>query len=158
MASKKTPEQKQAAEEQQLQQPEVKSEPAKETSSAKDARIAELEARLAAAERQAAGYRAGNDAQLVQQAIKEAIAEGKNLWDVKISVRVPERRDTTEKSYWIMVNGKSVQLPADNKYQEMRLPFAEALMNQLHADKYAQQFADNEIQVYDPFTNPHPEK
>ena len=157
MASKKPTEEKPVITDQQPQTDE-KSAAAAKAQEAKDARIAELEARLAAAERQAAGYRAGNDAQIVQQAIKEALAEGKDLWDVKVSVRVPERRDTTEKSYWIMVNGRSVQIPANNQYQEMRLPFAEALMNQLKADKYAQQFADNEIQVYDPFTNPHPEK
>ncbi len=157
MASKKPLEEKPVINDQEPQTDE-KSAVAAKTQESKDARIAELEARLAAAERQAAGYRAGNDAKIVQQAIREAIAEGKDLWDVKVSVRVPERRDTSEKSYWIMVNGRSVQIPANNQYQEMRLPFAEALMNQLKADKYAQNFADNEIQVYDPFTNPHPEK
>jgi hypothetical protein len=155
----KTPEQKPEENEQEQQQTDVKSVPkTKETSSTKDERIAELEARLAAAEQRAAGYRAGNDAEIVQQAIRDALAEGKDPWDVMVSVRVPERRDTTEKSYWFMINGKSVQLPADNKYQEMRLPFAETLMNTLKADKYAQNFADKGIQVYDPFTNPHPEK
>jgi len=158
MASKRPPEQKPEAEELE-QQTDMKSVPAEqEASSTKDARIAELEARLAAAEQRAAGYRSGNDAEIVQQAIKEALAAGKDPWDVMISVRVPERRDTTEKSYWFMINGKSVQLPADNKYQEMRLPFAETLMNTLKADKYAQNFADNGIQVYDPYKNPHPEK
>ena len=121
-------------------------------------RIAKLEAQLAAERAKSAGYRSGNDAQLVEKAIQEAIAEGKDPWDVMISVRVPERRDTNEKSYWFMVNGRSVALPANNQYQEMRLPFAETLMNTLKADKFAQNFADNSIQVYDPITNPHPEK
>ena len=124
----------------------------------RDARIAELEARLKAAEQKAEGYRAGNDYQVVQHAIQEALDAGLDPWTVKVSVRVPERRDTTEKSYWIMVNGRSVQIPADNKYQEMALPFAEQLINQLQADRYAQHFAENDIQVYDPITNPHPNK
>lgn len=157
MASKKTTEENPVITDREPQTDE-KSAVAAKAQESKDARIAELEARLAAAERQAAGYRAGNDAALVQQAIRETLAAGKDPWDVKISVRVPERRDTTEKSYWFMVNGRSVQLPADNKYQEMRLPFAETLMNTLQAERIAQQFAENEIQVYDPFTNPHPEK
>ena len=77
---------------------------------------------------------------------------------IHLCVRVPERRDTTEKSYWLCVNGRSVQLPANNQYQEMKLPFAEALMNALKADRFAQQFADTQIQVYDPITNPHKEQ
>lgn len=121
-------------------------------------RIAKLEAQLAAERAKSAGYRSGNDAQVVEKAIQDAIAEGKDLWEVKVSVRVPERRDTNEKSYWIMVNGRSVQIPANNQYQELRLPFAEALMNTLKADRFAQNFAENDIQVYDPHTNPHPEK
>ena len=127
-------------------------------------RIAKLEAQLAAERAKSAGYRRGNDAEVVEKAIQDATAanllgaEGKDLWEVRVSVRVPERRDTNEKSYWIMVNGRSVQLPADNKCQEMRLPFAEALMNTLKADRFAQNFAENAIQVYDPRTNPHPEK
>ena len=121
----------------------------------KDAEIERLKAELAKAQKQSAGYRAGNDAQIVQQAIKEALAEGRDPWTVTVSVRVPDRRDTTEKSYWIMVNGRSAQIPANNKYQEMKLPFAEALMNALQADRFAQHFAENEIQVYDPITNPN---
>ena len=121
-------------------------------------RIAKLEAQLAAERAKSAGYRSGNDAQVVEKAIQDAIAEGKDLWEVMVSVRVPERRDTNEKSYWIMVNGRSVQIPANNQYQELRLPFAEALMNTLKADRFAQNFAENDIQVYDPHTNPHPEK
>ena len=129
-------------------------EPAEEA--AKDAEIARLKAELAAAQRQSASYRRGNDADVVQQAIQACLEEGTDPWDIRISVRVPERRDTTEKSYWICVNGRSVQLPANNQYQEMRLPFAEALMNTLQADRHAQRFADEQIQVYDPISNPHP--
>lgn len=124
----------------------------------KDAEIARLKAELEAAKRQSAGYRAGKDAEVVEQAIQDCIAAGKDPWKETVSVRVPERRDTTEKSYWLCVNGRSVQLPANNQYQDMKLPFAEALMKTLQADRHAQRFADEEIQVYDPITNPHPEK
>ena len=124
----------------------------------KDQEIARLKAELAAAQKQSAGYRAGKDAQIVEQAILDCIEAGKDPWAETISVRVPERRDTTEKSYWICVNGRSVQIPANNQYQEMKLPFAEALMKTLQADRHAQRFADETVQVYDPITNPHPEK
>lgn len=149
----------QAAEEQELNPVEAEPEAAKLTEQEEmQKKIAELEAKLAAERARSAGYRAGNDAEVVEKAIQDAIAEGKDPWEVTVSVRVPERRDTNEKSYWFMVNGRSVALPANNQYQEMRLPFAETLMNTLKADKFAQNFADNSIQVYDPITNPHPEK
>ena len=151
MATKKNAETK-APEELELEQADVKSAaPAAD----KDAEIAKLKAQLAALQQQNEGYRAGRDADVVAKASEEAQAAGVDPWTVKVSVRVPERRDTTERSYWICVNGRSVQLPANNQYQEMRLPFAEALMNALQADRYAQQFADQQIQVYDPITNPN---
>lgn len=156
MSTKKTtPVTETEKEELEVKEPAKSAEPAG-TMDARDARIAELEAQLAAAQRQSASYRAGNDFDVVKRAAEECIASGTNEWDVKVSVRVPERRDTTDKSYWLCVNGRSVQLPANNQYQEMRLPFADALMRLLQAEKYAQHFADNAIQVYDPITNPRP--
>jgi len=154
MSTKKNAETK-APEELELEQADMKSEaPAAD----KDAEIAKLKAQLAALQQQNEGYRKGRDADVVAKASADAIAAGVDPWTVKVSVRVPERRDTTEKSYWLCVNGRSVQLPANNQYQEMKLPFAEALMNALKADRFAQQFADTQIQVYDPITNPHKEQ
>ena len=157
MATKRNAELK-VPEDQELEETVKKSDRPLDEAAAKDAEIARLRAELAAAQKQSEGYRAGRDADVVQQAIEAAIAAGVDPWTVKVSVRVPERRDTTEKSYWICVNSRSVQLPANNQYQEMRLPFAEALMNTLQADRFAQNFADNVVQVYDPITNPHPDK
>ena len=157
MATKKNAELK-VPEDQELEETVKKSDGPLDEAAAKDAEIARLRAELATAQKQSEGYRAGRDADVVQQAIEAAIEAGVDPWDVKVSVRVPERRDTTEKSYWMMVNGRSVQLPANNQYQEMRLPFAEALMNTLQADRFAQNFADNVVQVYDPISNPHPDK
>lgn len=144
-------------EDQELKETVKKSDELVLSADAKDARIAELEKQLAAAKKQSEGYRAGNDYQVVQMAIQECVEAGVDPWTRTVSVRVPERRDTTEKSYWLMINGRSVQLPANNQYQEMKLPFAEALLNSLQADRFAQKFADEQIQVYDPITNPNPE-
>ena len=156
MATKKNAEPK-AQEELELEPIVVKSGAAATAAVDKDAEIERLKAELAAVQQQNAGYRAGRDADVVAKAIESALAEGKDPWTVTVSVRVPERSDTTEKSYWLCVNGRTVQLPANNQYQEMKLPFAEALMNALHADRYAKKFADNQIQVFDPITNPHKE-
>ena len=122
----------------------------------KDAEIAELRKQLEQARRESAGYRTGNDRQRVEDAIREAEAAGIDPWDVTISVRAPVRTDTSEKSYWCCVNSRSVQIPADDRYHEMKLPFASNLVNMIHAENYAKRFADEQIQEYDPITNPHP--
>lgn len=155
MATKKNAETK-AQDELELEPTAVKSEAAPAAVD-KDAEIERLKAELAAVQQQNAGYRAGRDADVVAKAIESAMAAGQDPWTVTVSVRVPERRDTTERSYWLCVNGRSAQLPANNQYQEMKLPFAEALMNTLQAERHAQRFADTQIQVYDPITNPHKE-
>lgn len=122
---------------------------------AKDKRIAELEARLAEAEKLAAAMTKGDDFKVVQQKSQECADQDIDPWGVTVSIRVPARRDSNDPYYWLCVNGRSVQIPANNEYQEMKLPFAEALVNMLRAERHAQNFADEEIQIYDPKTNPH---
>lgn len=122
---------------------------------AKDKRIAELEAELAAAKKLNAAYIKGNDFKVVQQKSKEAAEKGLDPWGITVSIRVPARRDSNDPYYWLCVNGRSVQILANNEYQEMKLPFAEALVNMIRADKHAQGFADEEIKVHDPVNNPH---
>lgn len=118
-------------------------------------RIAELEAQLEAAQQLNAAYTNGDDYSVVQQKAQEAAENNVDPFTVMVSIRVPARRDSNDKYYWFDVNGRTVQLVADNKVQEMRLPFAEALVNMIRAEEHAQHFADEEIQVYDPVTNPH---
>ena len=121
----------------------------------RDRRIAELEEKLAAAEKLTRAYTKGNDYDVVQQMSREAAETGADPWKITVEIRVPVRRDTNDRYYWVCVNGRSAQIPANNEYQEMKLPFAEALVNMLRAEKHAQQFADEEITVHDPVTNPH---
>ena len=129
--------------------------PNPEKQDAKDKRIAELEAELEAAKKLNAAYTKGNDFKVVQQKSQEAAEKGLDPWGITVSIRVPARRDSNDPYYWLCVNGRSVQIPANNEYQEMKLPFAEALVNMIRADKHAQSFADEEIKVHDPVTNPH---
>ena len=122
---------------------------------AKDKRIAELERQLAEAQKLTQAMTKGNDLEVVRQKSQECVDNGLDPWTVTVSIRVPARRDSNDKYYWGCVNGRSVQVPANNEYQDMKLPFAEMLVNMIRAEKHAQNFADEEIQIYDPKTNPH---
>lgn len=116
----------------------------------------ELEEAKKSAKAGSEGYRQ-TDKQRVQEAIRKAIAEGKSMWDVKVPVRARPRTGTTEKHYWLGVNGRFVALPADDKYHELSLPWAECLINAIDAETFAREEADK-IQVYDLISNPHEEE
>ena len=85
----------------------------------------------------------------------EAIKAGKNLWDEKVEIRVPRKSNMSEDPwYWLNVNGRSVQIPANDEIQEMRLPWACHLVDTLQAEKRATEYK-NSLKVYDPKVNPH---
>ncbi len=90
----------------------------------------------------------------VQQTAEKAAEAGEDPWKIKIAVRVPRRPPTEDQWYWININGLSAQIPADDKIQEMKLPFAVALMDMLTAEERAQDYADS-LEVKDPVNNPH---
>lgn len=117
----------------------------------KDEEIAQLKAEI---DRMKGG--GIQDYETVQALTRKAAAEGTDPWTVKVTIRVPRRPEREDPWYWINVNSRSAQIPANDKPQEMKLPFAEALLNFLHAENKARDFADT-IQVYDPVTNPHPQ-
>jgi ferredoxin-thioredoxin reductase catalytic subunit len=158
MASKKTPEQKP---ELSMETPDA--EAAEAMAAAAEAKAAEQQAEIerlkkALAEAQKnGGYRKQSDREIVKEAIDQALAEGKDLWNETVSIRVRPRKDTNEKQYWCSVNGRTMAVPADDKYHEMRLPFAECLVNAMHAEQFVEEYADRKIQVYDPISNPHPD-
>ena len=108
-------------------------------------------------ERSKASVPRQTDKSRVQEAIRQAIAEGKNLWDVKIPVRARPRQGTTEKHYWMGVNGRFIAVPADDKYYDLALPFAECLVNAMDAEVFVKDYADK-IQVHDLISNPHEEE
>lgn len=94
------------------------------------------------------------DLERVKRACEQAIQDGVDPWTVKISVLAP-RIGKGEDSFWLCVNGNSVQIPANDRYYEMALPFAECLVEEVASRNRAADFADS-IQVYDPIENPHP--
>ena len=133
---------------------------------AAEARVKSQQAEIERLKKELAEARATNrvpairktDKENVQEAIQNAIAEGRNLWDVKVPVRSRPRVGTTEKHYWMGVNGRFMALPADDKYYDLPLPFAECLVNAMDAERFVKDYADKNIQVYDLISNPHAEE
>ena len=95
-----------------------------------------------------------SDRERVAKACEEAAKKGQDPWKIKISVLAP-RIGKGEDSYWLCVNGRSVQVPANDRYYELALPFAQCLVDEIRSRYRAADFADS-IQVYDPKDNPHP--
>jgi len=113
--------------------------------------IRKLEAQLAKAQKMTSGQQ--DDEKEVQEAALKAAEEGADPWKVEVSVRAPRRTGGEDPWYWINVNGRSVQVPADDRYHELKLPWAETLVNMLKAERRAEQYQDS-IQLFDPITNP----
>ena len=90
----------------------------------------------------------------MRRACEQADRDGVDPWTVKISVLAP-RIGKGEDSFWLCVNGKSMQVPANDRYFELALPWADDLVEEIRARYRAADFADS-IQVYDPKENPHP--
>lgn len=125
-------------------------EEAAEEQDPKDAEIERLKAELS---RMKVG--GAEDYEKVQALTKKAAEDGVDPWTVNVSIRVPRRPEREDPWYWININSRSVQIPANDRVQEMKLPFAEQLTAFLRAENSARDFADT-IQVYDPVSNPHP--
>ena len=95
-----------------------------------------------------------SDVERVRRACEQADRDGVDPWTVKISV-LAQRIGKGEDSYWLCVNGKSMQVPANDRYYELALPFAQCLVDEIRSRYRAADFAGS-IQVYDPKDNPHP--
>ena len=114
--------------------------------------LAEAKAR----EQAMASRRSMTDRQVADRAMQECLEKGIDPWTVTVPVRAKIRRDTNEKQYWGAVNGRTYAVPADDQYHEMKLPHAFDLLNTMHADRFVEEFAEKNIQMYDPKMNPHP--
>ena len=123
---------------------------------AAQAEIARLKAALAAAVPAAKTGKPARETEYdrVHRLEAEAIAAGKDLWNETVELFVPHRNPTEDPFYWICVNSRPVQIPADDTIQEMRLPYACVLVDLLANEKRAADYRDR-VQVYDPKTNPH---
>lgn len=99
---------------------------------------------------------AKSDYERVQEACQKAAEEGADAWGIKISIRAPRRPAKEDPFYWVSVNDRQIQIPANDKYYDLALPFAACLVDMIAAEWMAADFADN-IENYDPVTNPHRE-
>ena len=97
---------------------------------------------------------AKSDYERVQDACRKAAEEGADAWSIKISVRAPRKPAKEDPFYWLSINGRTIQIPATDKYYEMALPFAANLRDMIQAAWRANDFADN-MEVFDPVNNPH---
>ena len=97
---------------------------------------------------------AKTDYERVQEACQKAAAEGSDGWDIKISVRAPRRPAKEDPFYWFNINGRTIQIPATDRYYDLALPFAAALVDTIRAEWFASDYIDS-IEEYDPVTNPH---
>ena len=99
---------------------------------------------------------AKSDIERVQEACRSAAEKGLDSWEVKISVRAPRRPAKEDPFYWLSVNGRTIQVPANDKYYELPLPFAACLTDMIAAEWLAADYSDS-IENYDPVTNPKKE-
>ena len=154
MATKRNPASE--TEEQLLEQPAEETKPKAKTENeqlkAQQEEIEKLKAQLAAMQKVTRNPQ--DDRDVVLKAAEEAAKAGIDPWQVKVNIRSPRRPGKEDPWYWLNVNGRSVQVPADDKYYEMKLPWAETLVNSLYAERRAADFQDS-LEVYDPITNPH---
>ena len=121
---------------------------------AKDAEIAKLKEQLAAVKRPNAGTGVETDYDRVHRIEKETIEAGTDPWSVYVEVLSPHREKTEDPWYWLQINGLSVQVPANDRYQKLRLPWACLLVDHLKHEKRNIEFQDS-LEVFDPETNPH---
>lgn len=129
---------------------------AEEKAEAPANREQELQAEVERLKAQLEGTRNGrvSDYDRVKQLEKETAEAGVDPWTVKVDVIVPHKAPTEDPWYWINVNGISAQIPANDTYQTLKLPWASVLMDVLKAEKRAADYQDS-LQVYDPIYNPH---
>ena len=66
-----------------------------------------------------------------------------DIWEEYIDVVVPRHGRGQEKYFFVAVNGRTAQIPADGKMQHIRKPLALALLASLEDEAKAEQFAED---------------
>lgn len=94
------------------------------------------------------------DAQEARALADKAAKEGTDPWTLDFEMFVPHRDPGEDKWYWLSINDRTAQIPADDSRQVMKLPFALVLADTLKAKRREEAYMDN-VQVYDPLSNPH---
>lgn len=138
-------------------QPEVDN--AAEQLAARDAEIAALRAQLeqmkAESAREVFVPNGRGDMERIMKLAMEISAAGGDPWTVEVRVRVPRKTGAGDDDFWVAVNGRTAQIPANGEVQAMKLPFAMALLDSLDAETKAIEFAEG-LNYYNPENNPKP--
>ena len=122
--------------------------------SKKDAIIEDLKRQLEAAKKPFARSSSNEtDYDKVHRIEKETAEAGIDPWTVKVDVLVPHREKSEDPWFWLNVNGQSVQVPANDRYQALKLPWACVLVDLLKYESFSMDYQDS-LEVYDPETNP----
>ena len=99
---------------------------------------------------------ARSDKERVDDACKKCAEAGTDPWTETISVRAPRKPAKEDPFYWLSVNGRTMQVPANDRYFDLPLPFAACLMDMIAAEWLAADYSDK-IENWDPVTNPKKE-
>ena len=83
-----------------------------------------------------------NDPAAEEVSMEAAAAAPTDPWLVNVSMLVPRKPKGEEQSYYVCVNDRRFQVPANGKVQELPKPIAAALTDSLAADAAADEFAD----------------
>ena len=70
----------------------------------------------------------------------EEVNRPASAWDIKVTVRTP--RKSKHDFYYVCVNDRRFEIPADGKEHEMPKPIAEVLQQTLDAEAAADDFAE----------------
>ncbi len=107
----------------------------------KDAEIAKLRAELEQLQEEKEALNKSIDKKIDE--LQDAEPEPPDPWEEYIDIIVPRKPRGAEQYYYVCVNDRSCQIPADGKIQRMRKPFAEVLLMSLEAEAEADRFAEN---------------
>lgn len=66
----------------------------------------------------------------------------KDEWDEKVEIRVPRAKAGEANYYYVCVNDRRYQIPADGKKQSLPRPIAELLEQSIEAEYEADRYAD----------------
>ena len=84
----------------------------------------------------------------VEAAAAEEVAEAKteapaSAWDETIEMLIPRKPRGEEAFYYVCVNDRRFEIPADGKLQKLPKPIALVLQDSLAAEIRAEEFADS---------------
>lgn len=70
----------------------------------------------------------------------------KDEWDEEVEVMVPRRHKGDDQYYYVCVNDRRFEIPANGKRQKMPRPIAEILQSSIDAEYAAEEFAEQMTQ------------